>query len=75
MKVAGPYAGRARVCGRYRSGPRGIRGFYGGYYSDRISFGVFVVVVDKRYSCINPLKIQGREHGRAMRSQCGDINN
>lgn len=33
MKVKGPHTGRARVCGRYRSGPRGIRGFYGGYYS------------------------------------------
>lgn len=62
-------AGRARVCGRYRSGPQGIRDFYGGYYSDRISFGVFVVVVDKRYSCINPLKIRRRPRAFSARSR------
>lgn len=48
----------ARVCRRYRSSPPGVSIFYIGYYSDRISFGVFAVVVDKRYSYINPLKVQ-----------------
>lgn len=32
-------------------GPSGP--FYDGYYRDRISFGVFALVVDKRYSYIN----------------------
>jgi len=27
------------ACGSYRSGPRGTRSFYGGYYSERISLG------------------------------------
>lgn len=49
---------RARVCRRYRSSPLGVGAFYGRYYFDRISFGVFAVVVDKRYSCINPLKVR-----------------
>lgn len=49
---------RARVCRRYRSSPPGVGAFYAGYYSDRISFDVFAVVVDKRYSCINPLKVR-----------------
>jgi len=40
--------------------------FYDDYYSDHISFSVFVVVVDKRYSCINPFKIQGRHLDRAL---------